>query len=277
MGEDDVAQFEALVAGAGRLTQSGAAAMAAIGQDGDRYVQVSPALNKNGEWILTAVEGAGDKTGTVLAELVAAGRDLAVEKGSTATRWWATSPTYRHEQVAARCGFSVLRGLFFMHVDLPLPKDGRPPLNVRVFRPGPDDEGFLEVNNAAFNGHPEQGNWTKETLEARMSEPWFDAMDLLVHEVEGQIAGFCWTKVHRSLNPQEGEIFVIAAHPDFHGRGLGRALTRAGLDHLALEHHLRVGQLYVDEANEPALGLYRALGFSVTRADRCYQWTAAGL
>ena len=64
----------------------------------------------------------------------------------------------------------------------------------------------------------------------------------------GHLAGFCWTKVHAGTDPPLGEIYVIAVDPTAHGRGLGGALTVAGLDHLA-GLGLTVGMLYVDESN----------------------------
>ena len=47
-----------------------------------------------------------------------------------------------------------------MRVGLPLAATVRtgPPIEVRPFRPGQDDQAWLATNNRAFAGHPEQGN-----------------------------------------------------------------------------------------------------------------------
>ena len=58
-----------------------------------------------------------------------------------------------------------------------------------------------------------------------------------------------------------GEIYVVAVDPDFGGKGLGRSLTVAGLQHLA-KVGTSVGMLYVDNQNSIALNMYKALGFA---------------
>jgi mycothiol synthase len=147
--------------------------------------------------------------------------------------------------------------------------DGRPVVATRPFEVGRDERAWLEVNNAAFAWHPEQGIWDMAALELREHEDWFDPAGFLLHERDGRLAAFCWTKIHHDTDPVQGEIYVIAVHPDFHGSGLGRALTVAGLDHI-VSRGVTTGMLFVDLDNTSAVRLYESLGFHVHRIDRAY-------
>jgi mycothiol synthase len=165
----------------------------------------------------------------------------------------------------------MVRELYQMRRPLPVDDVPRPaePLATRPFVVGRDEDAWLEVNNRAFATHPDQGHWALPTLAERMQEPWFDAAGFLLHEEGGRLAGFCWTKVHDSTPPL-GEIYVIGVDPDFHGRGLGEALVLAGLDDMTTRRGMRIGMLYVEADNTPALRLYRKLGFTVHQSDRAY-------
>jgi mycothiol synthase len=205
-------------------------------------------------------------------DLSASDLSAAIERAAAAgdsVRWWVHGTEPRHEAVAAEVGLAPRRRLFQMRCDLPI--TATTDVDTRPFRPGEDDDAWLAVNNRAFDWHPEQGGWTRETLAGRLAEPWFDADGFLLHEEDGRLVGFCWTKVHPAtdVDPALGEIYVIAVDPDVVGRGLGRAMTVAGLQYLT-GRGLGVGMLYVESDNAPAVGLYEALGFHVHQVDTAF-------
>lgn len=180
---------------------------------------------------------------------------------------WVSEPTPGDDDVAGAAGLHLGRDLLQLRVSLPLEAAALP---WRPFVVGRDEEAWLDVNNRAFAWHPEQGDWNLEMLRERMAEPWFDPAGFLVHERDGRMAGFCWTKVHTGPHGALGEIYVIAVDPDFHGQGLGKALTLAGLDWLHRERAIDTGMLYVDASNSGAVTMYRKLGFTTYGTDRAY-------
>ena len=203
-------------------------------------------------------------------ELMSMALDVVRDAGGGPVHWWVFDPTSDDEEVASGLRLTVGRELLQMRRDLPteLPYS----VTTRPFVPGVDEAAWVEVNNRAFAGHPEQGGWTVDTLRRRQAEPWFDPEGFLLHERDGRLAGFCWTKLHPGATPADpplGEIYVIGVDPDFQGLGLGRELTLGGLDSIA-GRGIDVGMLYVDAANTPALAMYEGLGFNVHRTDHAY-------
>ena len=237
------------------------------------YAQVSRGLHS---WALDLVVDPHHRYDalTIGPEMLAAAIDVVRGEGGGHVHWWVHQPTGAHDAMAEAVGLARGRDLFQMRLPLPLDEDP-PQLSLRAFVPGQDEAAWLEVNNRAFAWHPEQGGWDLETLLERQREPWFDPKGFLLHERDGRLAGFCWTKVHADHDPALGEIYVIAVDPDFQGLGLGRDLTVAGLSWLA-DHGLRHGMLYVDAANTPAVELYRRLGFRTDHVDRAYVGDVAG-
>ncbi|HEV7886096.1 MAG TPA: mycothiol synthase [Acidimicrobiales bacterium] len=200
-------------------------------------------------------------------DLVRAAVDTVRNEGGGHLHLWVSKPTPDDDAIAEANGLS--RGRDLLQLRRTLPVDEAYDLDTRPFVVGQDEDDWLTVNNRAFHWHPEQGEWTRETLERRQHEPWFDPAGFLLYEDGGRLAGFCWTKVHADHDPPLGEIYVIATDPDFQGRGLGRSLVLAGLDHLASKG-LEVGMLYVDASNTSAVRLYEKLGFTVDHVDRAY-------
>jgi mycothiol synthase len=169
---------------------------------------------------------------------------------------------------AGTLGFQAYRELWQLRCDLPNRPSG---LTTRGFTPA-DLDTFIAVNNRAFHWHPEQGGLTRDTVETTMAEPWFDADGFrLLHTDDGEeLVGFCWTKIHRDVEPKLGEIYVIAIDPSHHGKGLGKPMTLAGLEWLA-DQGLTTGMLYVESDNDPANATYEAIGFSRHHTDRAYE------
>ncbi|MDH3606876.1 MAG: mycothiol synthase [Acidimicrobiia bacterium] len=180
--------------------------------------------------------------------------------------WWTFGETRAARFAAPRLG--VHRRLHKLVGALPLTEsrpetgDGR----VAPFRPDIDDDAWLEVNNAAFHGHPENGGWSRSDLAKRLSLDWFDAEGFRLWWVGERLAGFCWTKRHDGVT---GEIYVIGVHPDFQRKGLGRQIVVEALWYLA-DVGCTTALLYVDTVNQSALRLYQSLGFELARVDRCF-------
>jgi mycothiol synthase len=209
-----------------------------------------------------------DGTAEIGPELLAAAIDVVRSEGGGHVHHWVFKPGDDYDAVAAAVGLRRGRDLWQMR--RPLPADPPPPLPLRPFEVGRDEEAWLRVNNRAFAGHPEQGSWTIDVLTERESQPWFDPEGFLLHEGDGGLDGFCWTKVHHDCDPPLGEIYVIAVDPAAGGRGLGRALVLAGLDFLHRRRGITEGMLYVDAANTTAVRLYESLGFHVDHVDRAF-------
>ncbi|ROT31886.1 mycothiol synthase [Micromonospora sp. HM5-17] len=198
---------------------------------------------------------------------------------------WAHGDHPSAAALALDLGFARARVLWQLRRSLrgPLPEPHLPDgVSLRAFRPGADDAAWLRVNRRAFANHPEQGRWDETDLRLRLAEPWFDPAGFLlaVESATGRVLGFHWTKVHRrdgggEAGPVEpvGEVYVLGVDPDAHGRGLGRALTLAGLHHLRAAGLTRV-MLYVDESNNGAVALYTRLGFDTWVRHVQYRWPA---
>jgi mycothiol synthase len=235
-----------------------------LGDGSGGIAGIAIASRRNGDWTMQVVTDRRQRDGAAtraLASTVLA--EVAVDGGGRVD-WWVYAPSAVDDSIARDLGLKADRELWQMRRDLPAER--RAEVATRSFRPGRDEEAWLTVNNRAFAGHHEQHGWTAETLHQRMRQPWFDAGDLRLHERDGRLAAFCWTKRH---NDSLYEIYVIGVDPDYQGLGLGTQLTLAGLDHMVVRGASKA-LLFVASENTAATAMYERLGFTINRVDRAY-------
>ena len=196
---------------------------------------------------------------------------LAEEADGRQLRLWAHGDLPAAARLAAAAGFERFRALWQMRRSLQA-RLGQPQVpedvTIRTFEVGRDEKDWIDLNATAFASHPEQGGWTRDDLDLREREPWFDPAGFFLAERAGQLVGFHWTKIHgrgssASAHGHEpiGEVYVVGVDPAERGTGLGRALTLVGLRYLRSQGLFEV-MLYVDEGNAAAIGLYESLGFT---------------
>ncbi|MFC5994496.1 mycothiol synthase [Pseudonocardia hispaniensis] len=199
-----------------------------------------------------------------------------IERAEGTLRVWAHGEHPASRRLAERYGFERSRVLWQLRRSLaePLaPAEFPADVRIRAFRPGRDETEFLRVNNAAFDWHPEQGDWDLEQVRRREAEPWFDPEGfLLAVDADDRLLGFHWTKVHPGSGSAAaiGEVYVLGVAPEARGRRLGSALTLAGLHHLR-DQGLAEVLLYVEADNAPAVTVYTDLGFSLWHSDVMYR------
>jgi mycothiol synthase len=201
----------------------------------------------------------------------------ATDAADGAVRFWAHGTLPSARAVADTLGMAVVRELLQMRRTLRnLPEfvvpDG---IHIRTYQGPADDAELLRVNNAAFAWHPEQGGWERSDLDERRKESWFDpeGLFLAVDDDSGALLGFHWTKVHAD-HPGLGEVYVVGVDPAAQGRGVGRALTMVGLEHLArrlVSHGQSEVMLYAEADNAAAVKTYARLGFAVSNVDTAYR------
>lgn len=214
------------------------------------------------------------------------GRSLVDTAAGIATdgrlRLWAHGETSGSQELAHAMGFNTQRSLWQMRRSLfsPLPSVDVPAgIRIRTFDSARDTDAWLDVNRRAFVNLPDQGRWTRQNLELRLSESWFNPDGFFIAEriADSALVGFHWTKVHGGTAHSEGthqhepmgEIYVLAVDPLVHIPGLGRALSLEGLAYLR-KQGLTQAMLFVEATNTRAISLYAGLGFVHWDTDVLY-------
>ncbi|MDY6051372.1 MAG: mycothiol synthase [Rothia sp. (in: high G+C Gram-positive bacteria)] len=249
---------------------------AALVREGELWVleaAVTPAARNRGigsALIRAAVEATGDEP---LRAWVHGGSDEfspAVQAATHLANKLGLHPTRELYKLGLALTEQVRAGVRAAAQNRPLP----PGLTLSTYTPD-QAEAWVQVNAQAFAHHPEQGRLTLDDLKVRTDSDWFRPEGFfLAQEGKGQLAGFHWTKIPTAQGQHpEGEIYALGISPTWQGRGLGKALTLAGMAYLA-EATTQEGTpldrivLYVDADNTTAVDLYRSLGFTPLTIDR---------
>ncbi|WP_231442974.1 mycothiol synthase [Brevibacterium zhoupengii] len=179
------------------------------------------------------------------------------------------------QRLADKHGLGRDRVLYQMRTESGLNLDDLPQtsapdnVTIRSFSPG-DEEGWRQVNNAAFDWHPEQGSQTAEDFAEIIQAPDFDPDSVILATRDDQVIGFHQTKLTDFDDEGRlGEVYVVGVDPSVHAKGVGKALTIEGMRRMVAAG-AKVIELYVESDNAPALGLYERLGFHVAVAHVSY-------
>ncbi|UZD61831.1 mycothiol synthase [Brevibacterium sp. JSBI002] len=177
--------------------------------------------------------------------------------------------------LAQKYGLGRDRVLYQMRTDTGLSLDALPEtrspegVEIRSFAPG-DEDGWLTVNNAAFDWHPEQGGQTRADIDAVVTAADFDPTTFIIAARDGEVIGFHQTKITDTDDEGRlGEVYVVGVDPRIHAKGVGKALTVEGMRRMVTAGAETI-ELYVESDNAPALGLYERLGFHVAVAHVAY-------
>ena len=98
-----------------------------------------------------------------------------------------------------------------------------------------------------------------------------------VAEAGGKIVGYVMCRVERGslytrFKPwgRQGHIISIAVSPEMRRKGIGTALMKAAIKSLREEYNVDEIYLEVRVSNNPAISLYKKLGFKVVKTIRGY-------
>lgn len=127
---------------------------------------------------------------------------------------------------------------------------------------GRDDVAAVtELQNAAFTGSWGYAPNTEEEIGYRIFDLPSEAPDpVLLLEVDGQLMAYCWN--HRESSTSPGIVGMVGVWPEQQGKGYGRMVTGAGINHL-LDMGATPVEITVDSENPPAIRVYENVGFTL--------------
>ena len=142
--------------------------------------------------------------------------------------------------------------------------------SIRPFQIGRDEAMLTQLQNSAFGD-----NWgfspnTVDQISARVRLDRVTPEGILFITDNGKPAAYNWTMISANESKATGFISMTGVHPDYRGKGLGRAIVAAGMQYLKAQGVDSI-ELEVDSENVPARELYLKLGFKKMRESLWYE------
>jgi ribosomal-protein-alanine N-acetyltransferase len=131
-----------------------------------------------------------------------------------------------------------------------------------------DLDRVIEINLRSLPEHYPRYFWEQHLIE------W--GRIFLVAEVGGEVVGYMMNRIEEDEGffkgdfVRRGHVVSIAVLEGYRRRGIGRALMIEGMSRMKNLYNAQEVVLEVRVSNEPAINLYRSLGFKVVRILKGY-------
>ena len=141
---------------------------------------------------------------------------------------------------------------------------------VRSLVAGEDEQTLTDLQNVSFGE-----NWgfspnTVEQIRVRVEHNSGGPESVIFITDDGTPAAYNWTMFFADEREPSGVIAMTGVHPEYRGRGIGRAVVTAGIAHL-VERGANFVDLEVESENTPARELYLKLGFRKVGSSVWYE------
>jgi len=107
--------------------------------------------------------------------------------------------------------------------------------------------------------------WSKETFQGEIQNKAISYPLVLIHREKKKVIGYI---IFWQIG-DEAQINNVAIHPEYQGQGFGELALRSVLERLK-ENRVHFVSLEVRASNQPALSLYKKLGFTILGIRKDY-------
>ncbi len=175
---------------------------------------------------------------------------------------------------AVELGFLQVRDFLGMEVDLAGFVERIPdPIEIEHFRAG-DAAMLATIQNRIFTGSwgfcPNSPDDIRYYLRLTQSK-W---QDILMIRENAKIIGYSWLhpviREGKTIEKRKWRLHMFGTDPEFQGKGWGKKLFTASLEHLRKRGATSL-ELAVDSENTPAIHLYKSVGFRIKSREFWYE------